>query len=125
MVCPCCNSPLELENARLSNRYVYAGKLSCSCGYHIAIRNGVVVTGNCYTGCYDHPDLSFGGCYEGVGEHFVTNFQKSCDYIMAQLSGQPLSGKVVLEANINGYFFPLYAFSAAAERLFVYSSGQI
>lgn len=104
LVCPCCGKALRLERAELDSRYVYAGDLRCRCGYQIKIENGIVKTGNLYTGSYDRPDLKR-GLYRNVSENFVSIMQKCTDLTLDYLSGERLRGKVVLESHINGYSF--------------------
>lgn len=95
---------LTEKRAELDSRYVYAGDLCCRCGYQIKIENGIVKTGNLYTGPYDRPDLKR-GLYRNVSENFVSIMQKCTDLTLDYLSGERLRGKVVLESHINGYSF--------------------
>ncbi len=104
LACPHCGGMLDLENASLGSRYVYSGDLSCHCGYHARIEDGIIRTGNIYTGGYDSPDLKR-GLYRNVCDSFVTYFQKCMDLTRDRIMRHDLAGKVVLEAHINGYFF--------------------
>ncbi|MEA4933906.1 MAG: hypothetical protein VB071_10095, partial [Lawsonibacter sp.] len=108
LVCPHCGKQLGISDAILNNRYVFSGLLTCTCGYHAEIENGIVKTGNLYTNPYDRPDLRR-GLYRNVGQSFSTAVQKCYDYISGELQKKALNGKVILEANINGYFF-LYSY---------------
>ncbi|BAL01416.1 putative MerR family transcriptional regulator [Oscillibacter valericigenes Sjm18-20] len=104
LTCPHCGKQLEISNADLNSRYIFSGFLNCACGYHAKIENGIVKTGNLYTNIYDRPDLRR-GLYRNVGQGFSTAVQKCYDYISSELQKRDLNGKVILEANINGYFF--------------------
>lgn len=104
LACPICGAPLLLENASLSGQYVFSGTLKCACSYHARIQNGVVCTENRYTGAYDHPNLSR-GLYRNMGNDFNVCIQKCYNHIIHDLGRMDLSGKVVLESNINGYFY--------------------
>lgn len=109
LACPRCGKTLKLEQAQLTDRYVYEGTLFCECGYHARIDNGIVLTGRHYTGEYDQTDFSCSGHYDSVGKNFVTYLQKSYDYVYSELSKENLSGKVVLETTLDGYYFlPLH-----------------
>ena len=55
--CPLCGKPLLVDSAVLDSQYIFSGSLNCSCGYHTAIRNGIIRTGNRYTGTHDQPNL--------------------------------------------------------------------
>lgn len=104
LYCPHCGRQLMVQNAQISNNCVDEGELICSCGYHAQITGGIIDTGNRYTGKYDRPDLKR-GLYRDVGEEFVTGFQKSSDLVYNRLSELNTQGKIVMETNINGYFF--------------------
>ncbi len=105
LACPHCSVQLKLKNADLTSRYVYKGTLFCECGYEVEIADGIIITQNYYTGQYDVPDMGYGGYYDSVGENFVTYLQKSYDYIYSRLHKEDLANKVVLETNLEGYFF--------------------
>lgn len=110
LVCPHCGRPLMVENALINGNYVYSGTLHCSggdecCkGYTAQIDHGIVKTGNLYTSPYDRPDLKR-GLYRDMVPDFSLALQKCYDYVSDELKKQDLHGKVILEANINGYFF--------------------
>lgn len=104
LYCPHCGRQLMVQNAQISNNCVDEGELICSCGYHALITGGIVDTGNRYIGKYDRPDLKR-GLYRNVGEEFVTGFQKSSDLVYNRLTELDTKGKIVMETNINGYFF--------------------
>lgn len=104
LVCPHCGQPLELENASLSQNYIYCGQLCCRCGYHADIEDGIVLTGNLYTGSHDSPDLRR-GLYRDVSDDFVLYMQRCTDFALRTLQNLDLHRRVVLETHINGYFF--------------------
>ncbi len=104
LACPHCRKTLQISNANLDMKYVYSGDLICSCGYHITIENGIVKTGNVYTGNHDRPDLQR-GFYIKVSNEFAAYTQKSGNYIMEALSSSSLADKVIYEGYCNGFFF--------------------
>lgn len=104
LCCPHCQKQLQAENARIAGKYLISGRLHCGCGYQAVIADGIVDTGNRYLGEDDHPDLKR-GLYRDVGEEFVTGLQKCSDLVMERLSAMELRDQVVMETNINGYFF--------------------
>lgn len=109
LVCPHCGKPLMVDDASISEEYVYSGVLRCSnqeCpqNYQAVIDNGIIKTGNIYTAPYDSPDLKR-GLYRNMGPDFSSALQKCADYISNKLASYNLHGKVLLEANVNGYFF--------------------
>lgn len=104
LVCPECGEPLELENAALSRKYIYRGRLCCRCGYHAEIEDGIVRTENVYAGGHDSPDLRR-GLYRDVSDDFVGYMQRCTNYALKTLQKMDLHHKVILESHINGYFF--------------------
>lgn len=114
--CPHCHKQLQMDGARISGKYIISGRLWCECGYHALVDDGIVDTGNRYAGTDDSPDLKR-GLYRDVGEEFETGLEKCSDLVMERLSaleqGNPpgpqnhmgLQSLVVMETNINGYFF--------------------
>lgn len=110
LVCPHCGSRLKVDNASLIDDYIYSGTLRCSnakdCAqsYHALIEHGIVKTGNLYTAPYDAPDLKR-GLYRDMVPAFSSALQKCYDFVCDELQKSDLHGKVILEANINGYFF--------------------
>lgn len=109
LVCPHCGKPLMVNNASIPGEYVYSGTLCCSnpdCpqGYQAVIDKGIIKTGNTYTAPYDSPDLKR-GLYRNMVADFSSALQKCADYVSDKLVSYDLHGKVLLEANVNGYFF--------------------
>lgn len=108
-VCPDCGTPINIEDAVISNGYIISGKLLCAesnCENHYCanIVDGIIETGNLYQGMYDRPDLKR-GLYRDMGPEFSSCFQRCYDRVTESLMKDDLSGKVILEANINGYFY--------------------
>lgn len=104
LVCPDCRQHLHIENAEINYKYIYEGTLSCPCGYHAIIENGIIRTENTYEGTHDRPDLRR-RLYCEIGEGWEIYTQKCRDAIIEQIESQDWNGKVILEANINGFFF--------------------
>lgn len=102
--CPLCGKPLLVDSAVLDSQYIFSGSLNCSCGYHAAIRNGIIRTGNRYTGTHDQPNLRR-ELYRNMGSKYNICIQKCYNHMASDLNDMELSGKVVLEANINGHFY--------------------
>lgn len=102
--CPHCRKQLQVDSARISGKYIMSGRLWCDCGYHALVDEGIVDTGNRYDGTDDSPDLKR-GLYRDVGEEFETGLEKCSDLVMERLYSMDLQDCVVMETNINGYFF--------------------
>lgn len=104
LTCPRCGKSLRAERASFANKYVKEGLLLCSCGYCAQIKHGIICTGNLYTGTHDKPDVGR-ELYSTLCDELLKMYQQSSLYIFQALQSYNLSGKVVLEGNINGYFF--------------------
>ena len=104
LACPNCKKQLNIENATINNNSIFQGNLTCSCGYEANIKDGILITKNKYTNIYDSPDLQR-GLYKNLGNSFSMGFQKCSNFILNKLKKLDLNNKVILEANVNGYFF--------------------
>jgi len=104
LCCPECGKQLNISDANISNKYIHNGLLSCPCGYQATIVNGIVRTNNIYTGEYDWPDLNR-KLYKEIDEVWAVCTQKCADLIMEEIENFQAQGKIILEANINGFFY--------------------
>ena len=107
LVCPVCGKTLRIEHAVIQEGFVLSGDLKCPSSDHVynaMIDNGIVKTNNLYTAPYDHPDLNR-GMYRDMKPDFSGYLVKCYDFIGGTLQEQDLHGKVIMEANINGYFY--------------------
>ncbi|MDY3868433.1 MAG: MerR family transcriptional regulator [Pyramidobacter sp.] len=102
--CPRCNSLLQLEQANLFGKYIYSGRLTCACGYCACIDDGILDTGNRYLNSYDSPDINR-ELYTTLCSELLRIYQHASGCILEQLKKVPFENKVILESNINGYFF--------------------
>ncbi|WP_125140951.1 MerR family transcriptional regulator [Clostridium transplantifaecale] len=104
LACPHCRKQLNIENADIRYKYIDNGLLTCTCGYQAQICDGVILTGNLYHGEHDKPDLKR-ELYHDTGEEWAVIMQKCTDLLLDEVNRHSLSGKVVMEPNINGFFF--------------------
>lgn len=102
--CPHCGGPLSLTEAEFTYPYIFEGKIHCPCGYHLKIVDGILDTGNRYTGAYDSPDLEQ-KLYKGLPDDFYKYFHKGADKCVDRMNRMDLKNKLVMETHINGYFF--------------------
>ena len=113
--CPDCGGKLRLENADLDERYVYRGTLRCKCGKELQIVNGILETGNLYTGEYDSPDLKR-ELYVSAGGKFVSYLEKSVDKLCRYMERRKTSSLVIMETHINALFFAYNHLEAVPEN---------
>lgn len=102
--CPDCGGKLRLENADLNERYAYRGTLRCRCGKELQIVNGILETGNIYTGEHDSPDLKR-ELYVFAGGKFVSYLEKCLDKLCQFMERWKSASPVIMETHINGLFF--------------------
>ena len=103
LTCPHCGKTLQLSDASLDTTYIYQGQVQCGCGYQAVIEDGILKTGNLYTGSHDHPDVGR-GLYRSISEDFDIYMQRCNQRVIEELRKRDLHGKVLLEAHLNGYF---------------------
>lgn len=104
LVCPLCGKHLTIHAGAFVYKYVTSGELKCRCGYSAWIRDGILDTGEAYTGQHDSPDLSR-NLYHTLNVDFVRMYQLCCDKITRRLQTGGFEGKVIFENFINGYFY--------------------
>lgn len=111
LVCPHCGKHLAVNHGTFSYKYIHDGELICDgCGYTAKIEKGIILTENRYEGQYDRADLKR-ELYHTLSSDLMKLYQISSDQILADLQREDLSGKVVMENFVNGYFFLYTHFS--------------
>lgn len=102
--CPNCGGAFSISGANMNLQDIYSGAVSCSCGYHITIENGILITPNKNTSLYDKPDLKR-ELYKDLPPKLISRFQLSYNWMCDKLAENPLKDKVVLESYVNAWFF--------------------
>lgn len=102
--CPHCGKSFTIEGGEISRSFLMKGQLRCDCGCQMEIRNGILLTGNLYTGNHDTPDLER-KLYHETGLQFSICAPRCPEFMLQELNKRDLHGKVIFEGNINGYFF--------------------
>ncbi|MBQ6481462.1 MAG: MerR family transcriptional regulator [Anaerolineaceae bacterium] len=49
LYCPKCGAPLSMDNTKIQNGHLYEGEMTCTCGYHSVISEGIIL-------CDDHDE---------------------------------------------------------------------
>lgn len=102
--CPFCQEAFAVEQVQMNSRYIYNGKLTCSCGYALEISDGIVLS----PGAADESD---GGAdlerekYKDLPASVVTMLQRSYNFLLHRVSGLQLYDRVVMETDINEFFY--------------------
>ena len=104
LCCPHCARQLSIRDASLASNYVYSGTLFCECGYSASITDGIIDTGNRYSGDYDHPDTER-VLYRSYEDVFHKDLFYSSAFFNNELSRIDLSGKVLFEGYINNLVY--------------------
>ena len=47
LYCPGCGAPVSMDNTSIQNGQLHDGDITCSCGYHAAINDGIVLCDDC------------------------------------------------------------------------------
>lgn len=105
LVCPHCGRQLTVNNGTFSYKYIHDGELLCeSCGYRAKIEKGIILTGNRYEGHYDTADIKR-ELYHTLNSDLLKIYQLLSDHILMALQKEDISGKIIMENFVNGYFF--------------------
>lgn len=75
LYCPSCQKPLKLDSASLSGGRIQQGVLSCECGYHAAISDGIIL-------CKDYTEETPFKAFENVESVMAMKNQFSSTYRM-------------------------------------------
>lgn len=104
LCCPNCRGDFAMEDVYMDTKYIFNGKLKCTCGYEATIKDGILLTPNKNTDRYDTPDIDR-KLYKDLPPSLISLFQRSYNWMVEKLQNMDLSGKVVLETYINAWFF--------------------
>ena len=104
LCCPVCGRKFSIADVSMDMDFVYDGKLSCECGYHAVIDDGILITPNGYRGEADKPDTQR-ELYKDLPPALISLFQRSYNSMKAELAKMDLSNKVIMETYINAWFF--------------------
>lgn len=104
LACPVCGESLQLSSVAMNHRYLFAGNMDCSCGYHAEIRDGILIGPSENQSPYDRPDLNR-ELYTDIPAQLITLFQKAYNGMLENLSDTVRPGSVVLETHLNAYCF--------------------
>lgn len=102
--CPFCQESFAVEQVQMNSRYIYSGKLTCSCGYQLEINDGIVLTpyaADESDGCADLGREK----YKDLPASVVTMLQRSYNFLLHRILGMPLYDKVVMETDVNEFFY--------------------
>ncbi len=103
IICPDCGENFNINNASMNMDYIFDANLECDCGRRMEIKDGILYTGNYYSGNYDKPDIDR-NLYLGLSGEFYKALNTAGKIISGNLD-YDLSDKVIMETNINGYSF--------------------
>ena len=104
LCCPKCGGSFSISGATMNALDIIDGTVSCACGYHAAIEDGILITPNKDTSLYDKPDLKR-ELYKDLPPRLISQFQRSYNWMCGKLNESSLKDKVVLETYINAWFF--------------------
>ncbi|MED4582637.1 MerR family transcriptional regulator [Brevibacillus choshinensis] len=99
--CPKCHVPLEMKNVTIKEVYIHTGSLTCNCGYHAAIEEGIIITSNLYE---TSPYPSYFYDKETIQElnpSMINLFEKSNLWLQKVLQNADLKNKLIVETNVD------------------------
>ncbi len=104
LCCPACGGSLSMSDVEMDQRFIYSGRLSCSCGYHAQISSGILMTPNKNQNLQDTPDVAR-ELYKDLPPALISMFQRSYNWMLERMEQVNLHGKVIAETYINAWFF--------------------
>lgn len=104
LCCPVCGKKFSVDEVNMDMEYIYNARLTCSCGYHAVIDDGILITPNGYRGEEDKPDVER-ELYKDLPPSLISLFQRAYNNMKEELARMNLSNSVVMETYINAWFF--------------------
>lgn len=101
--CPHCNRSFSVDEVQMNSRYIYGGKLFCTCGYKLEIKDGIIWTPESFLEKKD-CDIEREK-YKNLPASVLTMLQKSYNFILHRLWDISLDNKVILETDIDHFFY--------------------
>jgi len=114
--CPMCDMPLNIDRSYIQDNQIMKGLLKCSCGYKAIIKDGILL-------CSEKSEDA-----ELLGVSLLSQYnaktlsvdQKAAKKIYDALSKTDLKDKLILETNIDRFFYLLmHITSMDAKALFI------
>lgn len=104
LCCPVCGKTFSISDVNMDMEYIYDGRLTCTCGYHAVIEDGILITPNGYQGEADKPDTER-ELYKDLPPSLISLFQRAYNNMKEDLLKMDLKNKIVMETYINAWFF--------------------
>lgn len=104
LYCPYCQIPLKINNVDMNHEYIFAGQLSCSCGYNAQIKDGIIITNNKNSSFFDKPDI-YRELYKDIPPHLISLYQKSYNWMINKINETTNENDIIMETHINAYYF--------------------
>lgn len=102
--CPNCKASMQICEVDMNMRFIFAGSLSCSCGYQAKIEEGILLTPNKNKSRYDKPDVTR-ELYKDLPPSLISLFQRSYNWMTRKLEQLDVNHKIVMESYVNAWFF--------------------
>jgi DNA-binding transcriptional MerR regulator len=90
LVCPDCDSQLQIQNGKIANNHIVSGNIECSCGYTATIKEGIIV----------FEGASFINLFEENPEWLDHEKMLPPDYLNASMSAVNWLSKQFLKENL-------------------------
>ena len=105
LCCPVCRRKLRYEQAVITGTELWEADISCECGYHAEIRDGVFLSQEQREEKQIVPIDMNRETYSRLKPEGVSRLQKNFYWILKQLKSQKLGGKIVFENFVNTICF--------------------
>lgn len=105
LCCPVCKQKLQYEHARISGTELWRADVSCECGYHAVIRDGIFFSKEIMAKEEIVPIDKNRETYGRLKPNGVNQLQKNFHWILKRLTEMDLHKKVVFENFVNTICF--------------------
>lgn len=100
LYCPDCQQSLKLDQADIQENMIIEGQMSCSCGYHIEVKNGIIIDRESTKNSEETDETYFIQYVDETNKHFLDNLYTSMEWSHRVLEFPKNQNQTVLELGV-------------------------
>lgn len=80
LYCPLCQKLLKLDKADIQENMIIEGEMSCSCEYHLEIKNGIIINNESMKSTEETDEAYFIKYVDETNKHFLDNLYAAMEW---------------------------------------------
>ncbi len=127
LYCPQCQELLEIMEAKTKGQQIFEGKLYCpTCAYEATIHEGIIITKHLNQHSFNSFYIYDIEMLKRVQSSFISLSEKASIQVKQMLVQQPLTGKIILETNVDTYvFLDKYLADLATDASYIFTGSTL